>query len=74
MENALVSDRNLKIPTSVYGNKKVAGYQEAMRTIAVKDIVRRICNARKESILFGNFKNFNFKLFSKCILYLFFMV
>ena len=44
MENALVSDRNQfpKIPTSVYGNKKVAGYQEAMRTIAVKDIVRRI--------------------------------
>ena len=44
MRNALVSDRNQfpKIPTSVYGNKKVAGYQEAMRTIAVKDIVRRI--------------------------------
>ena len=44
IENALVSDRNQypKIPTSVYGNKKVAGYQEAMRTIAVKDIVRRI--------------------------------
>ena len=44
LENALVSDRNQfpKIPTSVYGNKKVAGYQEAMRTIAVKDIVRRI--------------------------------
>jgi hypothetical protein len=39
----LVSDRN-QFPkiTSVYGNKKVAGYQEAMRTIAVKDIVRRI--------------------------------
>ena len=44
LENALVSDRNQfpKIPTSVYGNKKVAGYQEAMRTIAAKDIVRRI--------------------------------
>jgi hypothetical protein len=43
MENALVSDRNQfpKYPLRYMG-KKVAGYQEAMRTIAVKDIVRRI--------------------------------
>jgi ADP-heptose:LPS heptosyltransferase len=44
MENALVSDINQfpKIPTSVYGNKKVAGYQEAMRTIPVEAIVNAI--------------------------------
>jgi ADP-heptose:LPS heptosyltransferase len=43
-ENALVSDRNLypKLPTSVYGNKKVEGYEDAMRTIAVEDIVSKI--------------------------------
>jgi ADP-heptose:LPS heptosyltransferase len=43
-ENALVSDRNLfpKLPTSVYGNKKVAGYEDAMRTIAVEAIVEKI--------------------------------
>ena len=43
-ENALVSDRNLfpKLPTSVYGNKKVAGYEDAMRTILPETIVLRI--------------------------------
>ena len=43
-ENELVSDRNQfpKIPTSVYGNKKVAGYQEAIRTIPVETIVNAI--------------------------------
>ena len=41
LENALVSDRNLfpKLPTSVYGNKIVEGYEEAMRTITVERIV-----------------------------------
>nr|WP_315200373.1 glycosyltransferase family 9 protein [uncultured Flavobacterium sp.] len=41
LENALVSDRNLypKLPTSVYGNKKVEGYEDAMRTISVEKIV-----------------------------------
>ncbi|MBA4320536.1 MAG: ADP-heptose--LPS heptosyltransferase RfaF, partial [Flavobacterium sp.] len=36
LENALVSDRNLfpKLPTSVYGNKMVEGYEDAMRTIS----------------------------------------
>jgi ADP-heptose:LPS heptosyltransferase len=45
--NALVSDRDLfpKLPTSVYGNKKVEGYDQAMRTIAVKDIVRLVCHS-----------------------------
>lgn len=44
MENALVSDRNLypKLPTSVYGNKNVEGYEEAMRTISVEEIVSKI--------------------------------
>ena len=43
-KNALVSDINQfpKIPTSVYGNKKVVGYQEAMRTIPVEAIVNAI--------------------------------
>nr|WP_288834035.1 glycosyltransferase family 9 protein [uncultured Flavobacterium sp.] len=42
LENALVSDRNLfpKLPTSVYGNKKVEGYEDAMRTITVDSIVK----------------------------------
>ncbi len=44
IENTLVSDRNLfpKIPTSVYGNKKVEGYERAMRTIPVEKIVSKI--------------------------------
>lgn len=44
LENALVSDRNKypKLPTSVYGNKKVEGYENAMRTIAVEDVVSKI--------------------------------
>jgi ADP-heptose:LPS heptosyltransferase len=49
LENALVSDRNQfpKLPTSVYGNKKVAGYQHAMRTIAVDSIVK-VLNGSKQ--------------------------
>ena len=41
LENALVSDRNLypKLPTSVYGNKKVEGNEDAMRTISPEKIV-----------------------------------
>jgi ADP-heptose:LPS heptosyltransferase len=44
IENALVSDRNLypKLPTSVYGNKKVEGYRDAMRTIPVEKVVSKI--------------------------------
>ena len=40
-ESALVSDRNLfpKLPTSVYGNKMVEGYENAMRTILVEKVV-----------------------------------
>lgn len=42
LETTLVSDRNLfpKLPTSVYGNKKVEGYEDAMRTITVDSIVK----------------------------------
>lgn len=44
MENALVSDRNQfpKLPTSVYGNKKVPGYENAMRTITPEMVVGKI--------------------------------
>ncbi|MFV5696966.1 glycosyltransferase family 9 protein [Flavobacterium sp. ZT3R17] len=44
LENALVSDRNQfpKLPTSVYGNKIVEGYEDAMRTIAVDSIVKSL--------------------------------
>ena len=42
--NALVSDKNLfpKLPTSVYGNVKVEGYTEVMRTILPETIVRLV--------------------------------
>ncbi|MFY0481816.1 glycosyltransferase family 9 protein [Flavobacterium sp. PLA-1-15] len=44
IENALVSDRNRfpKLPTSVYGNKKVEGYEDVMRTILPQMIVEKI--------------------------------
>jgi ADP-heptose:LPS heptosyltransferase len=44
LENALTSDRNLfpKLPTSVYGNKVVEGYEDAMRTISVGTITDKI--------------------------------
>ncbi|PAM92820.1 ADP-heptose--LPS heptosyltransferase RfaF [Flavobacterium sp. IR1] len=44
IENALVSDRNQypKLPTSVYGNKIVEGYEDAMRSIAAETIVNTI--------------------------------
>ncbi|MGG7036771.1 MAG: glycosyltransferase family 9 protein [Flavobacterium sp.] len=41
LENCLVSDREKfpLLPTSVYGKKKVAGYEDAMRTIPVEKVV-----------------------------------
>jgi len=47
-ENALVSDRNLfpKLPTSVYGNKKVEGYENAMRTISPESIIKLIIDCK----------------------------
>ncbi|MEO8237317.1 MAG: glycosyltransferase family 9 protein [Flavobacterium sp.] len=46
LQNALISDRNLfpKLPTSVYGNKIVEGYENAMRTITVDSIVNVLNN------------------------------
>ena len=40
-ENALVPDRNQypKLPTSVYGNKTVEGYEDAMRTISPEKVI-----------------------------------
>lgn len=44
LENCLVSDRNQfpLLPTSVYGNKIVEGYQDAMRTISPEIVVEKI--------------------------------
>jgi len=44
IENALVSDREQypKLPTSVYGNKYVEGYEDVMRTISPETIVEKI--------------------------------
>ncbi|MES2748529.1 MAG: glycosyltransferase family 9 protein [Bacteroidota bacterium] len=41
LENCLVSDRNQYplLPTSIYGNKKVVGYENVMRTISVESII-----------------------------------
>jgi ADP-heptose:LPS heptosyltransferase len=41
IENCLVSDRVRYplLPTSVYGNKKVIGYEDAMRTIEPDTVV-----------------------------------
>ena len=42
--NALTSDRNQypKLPTSVYGNKVVEGYEDAMRTILPQQVVEKV--------------------------------
>ncbi|OXB01272.1 ADP-heptose--LPS heptosyltransferase RfaF [Flavobacterium oncorhynchi] len=44
LENALTSDRNQypQLPTSVYGNKTVEGYEDAMRSISPNEIVQKI--------------------------------
>jgi ADP-heptose:LPS heptosyltransferase len=44
LENALTSDRNQypKLPTSVYGNKVVEGYKDAMRTILPQQVVDKV--------------------------------
>jgi ADP-heptose:LPS heptosyltransferase len=49
LENALVSDRNLfpKLPTSVYGNKIVEGYDDVMRTILPQKVVEKITTCLK---------------------------
>ena len=49
MGNCLVSDRNQYplLPTSVYGNKKVVGYEDAMRSISVQSVVEKINSVLK---------------------------
>jgi ADP-heptose:LPS heptosyltransferase len=44
IENCLVSDREKYplLPTSVYGNKKVVGYEDVMRSISVESIVEKV--------------------------------
>ncbi len=44
LENALTADRNQypKLPTSVYGNKIVEGYEDAMRTILPQQVVDKV--------------------------------
>ena len=44
MENCLVSDRTKYplLPTSVYGNKIIKGYEDVMRTISVEEVVSKL--------------------------------
>ena len=44
LENALTSDRNQypHLPTSVYGNKIVEGYEDAMRSISPEKVIAKI--------------------------------
>jgi ADP-heptose:LPS heptosyltransferase len=44
LENALAANRILypKLPTSVYGNKKMAGYEDAMHSISPEIVVEKI--------------------------------
>lgn len=44
IENCLTADRVRYpfLPTSVYGNKKVAGYEEAMRTISPQSVATKV--------------------------------
>ncbi|WP_417367672.1 glycosyltransferase family 9 protein [Flavobacterium beibuense] len=49
-ENLLVSDREKYplLPTSIYGNKKVEGYQDAMRTITPETVINQINHILKK--------------------------
>ncbi len=44
LENCLIADRNQfpLLPTSVYGNKNIAGYEDVMRTILPETIIEKI--------------------------------
>ena len=50
MDSALVSDREKfpLLPTSVYGNKKVEGYEDAMRSISVESVVEKVAENFKK--------------------------
>ncbi len=54
LENCLVADREKfpKLPTSIYGNKKVAGYEDTMRTILPNQVVEKINQNLKGEKLF----------------------
>ena len=43
-ENNILVDRSLfpKIPTSIYGNKSPAGYDNAINTITTQEIINRV--------------------------------
>lgn len=51
LENSLTVDRAKfpYIPTSVYGNKRVDGYEEAMRTITTESIVNKVNDILKKA-------------------------
>ncbi|MFZ4672441.1 MAG: glycosyltransferase family 9 protein, partial [Flavobacterium sp.] len=44
LENCITADREKHplLPTSVYGNKKVEGYEDVMRTIKVESILKKL--------------------------------
>ena len=44
LENCLVADREKYplLPTSVYGNKKVAGYEDVMRSVSVESVLEKM--------------------------------
>jgi ADP-heptose:LPS heptosyltransferase len=50
MDSTLVSDREKYplLPTSVYGNKKVAGYEDAMRSISAESVVKKVTENLKK--------------------------
>lgn len=50
MESALIADRHRfpKLPSSVYGNKVVPGYEEAMRTISPESVVAKVLSRLSE--------------------------
>ena len=48
--NTIVSNRDKYplLPTSIYGNKKVEGYEDAMRTILPNDVANKIKQVLKK--------------------------
>ena len=44
LENCITSDRDKYplLPTSIYGNKKVEGYEDAMRSILPETVVTKV--------------------------------
>lgn len=51
IENCLLPDLNKypKIPTSIYGNKVVEGYEDAMRTISPESVIEKIQTVLKSN-------------------------